>query len=75
MNRAHTSQQDLLHKLQERAARVKKLEEACRQQEKVIERMERILQSSKQPGPKDKRSETFFRKDFSSLDFCICLSF
>ena len=44
LSTAHTEQQGLLQKLQERQLKVRKLEEACRKQEKVIEKMERLLQ-------------------------------
>ena len=45
----HEGQQDAMQRLQERAGRVRKLEEVCRKQEKVIERMERLL-NEKRPS-------------------------
>ncbi|KAK2143413.1 hypothetical protein LSH36_843g00070 [Paralvinella palmiformis] len=43
MSQAHVSQNEILHKLQNKAQKVKKLEEACKKQEKVIEKLERLL--------------------------------
>ena len=42
MNRAHKSQNEVMHKLQEKADKVKRYEEALRKQEKVIEKLERV---------------------------------
>lgn len=44
---AHLSQQSLMLKFQEKARKVNDLEEACRKQEKVIEKMEKLLQRQK----------------------------
>ena len=47
---AHEGQQDMLHKLQDKASKVRKLEEVCRKQEKVIEKMEKLLNGKQTPN-------------------------
>lgn len=53
MSEAHVSQNETLHRLQDRALKVKRLEAACRKQEKVIEKMERLMSK----GGKDRDSQ------------------
>ena len=48
---AHVTQQDVLQRLQNRAAKVRRLEDAVRKQEKVIEKMEKII-NSRSKGPR-----------------------
>ena len=47
MSHAHASQQELLQRLQEKVNKVRRLEETCCKQEKVIEKMERILEKQR----------------------------
>ncbi len=56
MSHAHMSQNELLQKLQDRAVKVKRLEDACRKQEKVIEKMEKILNKGAAPAGQFPRS-------------------
>ena len=51
MGHAHQSQNELVQKLQDKAQKTRKLEETCRNQERVIQRMEQLMQKS-QPGKK-----------------------
>jgi len=53
MSQAHVSQNEILHKLQNKAQKVKKLEEACKKQEKVIEKLERLLSHKSSKGISD----------------------
>ena len=50
MSEAHVSQNEILHKLQNKAQKVKKLEEACKKQEKVIDKLERLLSQRSSKG-------------------------
>uniref|UniRef100_A0A0B7APK8 Uncharacterized protein n=2 Tax=Arion vulgaris TaxID=1028688 RepID=A0A0B7APK8_9EUPU len=43
MSHAHSSQQELLKRLQDKVQKVRKLEETCKKQEKVIEKLEAVL--------------------------------
>ena len=47
MSHAHASQQNVLHRLQEKVQKVRRLEDTCHKQEKVIESMEGILEKRK----------------------------
>lgn len=42
MNRAHKSQNEVLQRLQEKADKIRRYEEAMRKQEKVIEKLEKV---------------------------------
>ena len=53
MNSAHASQQELLLRLQEKARKLAKLEEACRKQERVIERLEKLVNKLRGQQPKN----------------------
>ena len=57
MSDAHVTQQDVLQRLQNRAAKVRRLEDAVRKQEKVIEKMEKII-NSRSKGPSKERIGT-----------------
>ena len=59
LSHAHQSQQDLVQKLQDKAAKVRRLEEACKKQEKVIEKMERLINN----GGKVKSRKFYFAID------------
>ncbi|PAA63442.1 hypothetical protein BOX15_Mlig026285g2 [Macrostomum lignano] len=54
---AHESQQRLLQRLQERVAKQRSLEEACAKQEKVIEKMERLLRDKRSGAGRDEEAK------------------
>ena len=43
IQQAHSTQQSLIQKLQERLKKMKKLEETCKQQEDMIQKMESVI--------------------------------
>ena len=44
MSQAHTSQNELLQKLQEKQTKQKRLEDTVKKQERVIEKLEKLVQ-------------------------------
>lgn len=47
MKKSHASLQILIQKLQDKLKKMKKLEEACKKQENVIQQMEKVLAQSR----------------------------
>ena len=50
MRDAHKSQNSVLQKLQQKAVRLGKMEEACRTQERLIERLEAAVAAGRAAG-------------------------
>ncbi|XP_039348134.1 coiled-coil domain-containing protein 33 isoform X2 [Mauremys reevesii] len=63
LQRAHQQQQTVLRKYQEKVTKMKALEDTVRQQERVIEKMERMLEEK---VPEAARTSDSFSKEFYS---------